>query len=395
MKKILLYSFIGLALLGSSCSESFLDQEPPLELSEARIYTDATRIEGTCLGLYTTLKSGLFMGEKSYIVFDNRGNDIININNDLVTLADTYYMNVGTTYAENSDFWYYAYLTINRANVFMEKMNQYGAQKLLGDAVYNQYMAEAKFIRGLCYYYLCQLYAKPYVVDANAIAVPLRLEAITTNGKSKCPSSTISTIYNTILKDLDAATINALPHEVNTYDAATRTSQAAAQMLKMRVYMAMQNWDEAIKCGEAVKGYSLTANVAASFSTPYFSTETIFALPMSTNSYPNTQQSFYEFYADGTICVIDKENGVMGKAPYCISDDARIKNFTTIDKKGNTVLAKYQNSKRLDWVHIFRYAETKLDLAECYYHKSRISDAQTALNDSACPVQTRCSCALC
>ena len=108
-------------LFNTSCDESFLDKEPTLDLSEDKIYTDATRLNATLEGIYYTLKRGEFMGGKSYIAFDNRGNDIKNTESNAVLLTETYSMSVGITDAENSNFWYYAYLTINRANIFIDR----------------------------------------------------------------------------------------------------------------------------------------------------------------------------------------------------------------------------------------------------------------------------------
>lgn len=40
------------------------------------------------------------MGGKTYLVFDNRGEDIVNSDPNLITLANTYKFNVGKTDAE-------------------------------------------------------------------------------------------------------------------------------------------------------------------------------------------------------------------------------------------------------------------------------------------------------
>lgn len=55
-------------------------------------------------------------------MFDNRGDDVINISNNLVTLFNTYNMNVGITDAENADTWTYAYLAINKVNTFLQSL---------------------------------------------------------------------------------------------------------------------------------------------------------------------------------------------------------------------------------------------------------------------------------
>lgn len=58
------------------------------------------------------------MGGKTYLVFDNRGEDIVNSDPNLITLANTYKFNVGKTDAENTVTWSMAYAAINRVNIF-------------------------------------------------------------------------------------------------------------------------------------------------------------------------------------------------------------------------------------------------------------------------------------
>lgn len=376
MKKIFIYSILFSSLLFSGCNEDFVEKEPPLYVTEAAAFSTPERTEATLLGLYGTFKSGPFMGGKTYVAFDNRGDDIKNIDPNLVTLYDTYMMNVGTGYAENENAWYYAYLTINRCNVFMESLVTYNSIEIVGEKLYNQYIAEGKFIRSLCYYYLCQLYSQPYVLNKDAKAVPLRLTGIKESGHSDCPRSTIGDIYNQILTDLSSDIINALPSGGNTYDAVTRASSSAAYMLKMRIYMAMENWDEAIKAGEAISGYELD-DVTKLFTAPYFTKESIFSMPFAETNTPNTQLGAVEYY-NKDICVIDYETGIMSEAAYSLESDKRIKAYTS----GN-YLTKFNETTKLQWLPIFRYAETKLNLAECYVkaNQAQMTKAQNCLND--------------
>jgi len=315
MKKIILFSTLCASLFLGSCSSSFLDQEPPLYVNENDIFTSPTRIEATLNGLYAAIKNTgtkSLMGGKSYLVFDNRGDDVINISNNLVTLFNTYNMNVGITDAENADTWTYAYLGINKVNTFLQS---------------------------------------------------LTAEAGTEN--NNMPRSTVKQIYEHILSDLE--NISALDTEVNTYTGVTHATQAAANMLKMRVYMAMNEWDKAIAAGELVTGYSLPEDVTLIYKAPYFSQESIFSLPMADTNIPNTQQSLAEYYYDGKIMLIDTKSGIMSKPDYSLATDKRIIAF----KGGKDLLMKFTDAKtKLQWVPIFRYAETLLDLAECYANKA-------------------------
>ncbi len=315
------------------------------------------------------------MGGKTYVAFDVRGNDIINITSNNVVLGNTYAMRVSAGDSETTYTWYYAYLTINRANLFIEALEEYNCEELLGSALYHQYVAEAKFIRALSYYYLCQLYSQPYSLDPTAKAVPLRLVANKGAGNNDCPRSTISEIYSHILTDVSEENIQALPATTDEGYSVTFASKAAALMLKMRVNMAMGNWSQAIEAGESITGYSLPDNVTGIFNAPYYNEESIFSLPMTILSRPNTQQSAVEYYMDGDICIIDYRNGVMSKTAYSLPEDKRVAAFAGPNDK----LLKFTDSDKIQWIPIFRYAETLLNLAECYARDSQTDLARNCL----------------
>lgn len=369
MKKILyIYVIFSGLLFFGSCSD-FLEEKPPLYLEDSEIYSSPQRIEYTLLGLYGTIKnfntnnsSKSLLGGKGYLVFDNRGDDLNNISNNLVTLFDTYNMRILPVSAENEDFWTASYLAINRVNIFLDGIE--GAKDILGNEKYAQFKAEALFIRAVCYYYLNNLYSMPYVLDKDAKSVPLRLKAETVNGNNNLAVSTVKQVYDQVLADLDDAVINDLSTGANSYNAVTRATKGAAHMLRMRVYMSMGEWEKAIVEAKAVTGYSLVSNVATIYKTPFVSTESIFSLPMATTNVPNTQQSLAEYYADGRILLVDLTNGIMSKANYSLPNDARIVNF--LSKKDKKLLKYVDLTNKLEWVPIFRYAETLLALAESY-----------------------------
>lgn len=348
------------ALLSAGCSSSFLDQDPPLYIEEGDIYSSAQRMEATLLGLYGSLKNTQtesFLGGITYLAFDQRGEDIINVSGNLAYLHEAYMMNVSPVSAENSTTWSNAYATINKVNIFLEGIE--GGKEVLAGK-YEQFKAEALFIRALSYYYLNSLYAQPYALNPDGKAVPLRLTAEQGGEGNAMPRATVKEVYNQVLADLNG--LQALPDGSLTEAGTTRATKGAAHMLKMRVYMAMGQWQEAANEGKAVKGYELVNDVTALFKMPYYTTETIFSLPMATNNAPNTQQGLAEFYTDPKILKIDLTNGIMGEANYSLADDRRMA-FKTKEE----TLAKFTDVRtKLDWVPVFRYAETLLNLAECY-----------------------------
>lgn len=383
-KKSLIYAF-ACTLALSSCSSSFLDQEPPLNMGENDIFSSADRIESTVSGLYAALKNSsgsYFLGGKTYIAFDNMGEDIENVSQNLNTLYATYTFAINNVSEENTTTWTRAYLAINNANTFLENLE--GAKDVAGDK-YEQYKAEAKFVRALAYFYLNNLYGKPYSLDPNAKSVPLRLKAQKDASDNNLKRSTVKEVYDQILADV--SDVSALPDGEQSEEGTTRATKAAAYMLQMRVYMAEQNWAEAIAAGEKITGYSLASDFTSLFKTPYYTTETIFSLPMATNNTPNTQMDLAYYYQTPQVLYVDKTNGIMSDANYSSSKDARTSLVTEEigdDGKadGNFVLNKFTDKKtKLDWVPIFRYAETLLDLSECYANNGNESKAKELLKE--------------
>ena len=375
MKKLVFITIL-LSVLLYGCDNSFLEQDKPLVSTESIIYTNADKTEMALLGLYSSLKGSPnadYLGGKSYIIFDALGDDLIDLDPNGVTLYNTYIMQILPGTSENGLVWYYAYLAINRANVFMEAMETYNTAEIIGADLANQYIAEAKFARALSYYYLVQLYAQPYKLNKAAKAIPLRLTAIKEGGHSDLACSTNAKVLEAILSDLDDSVLAALPNDASIK---TRATKAAANMLKMRVLMLMENWQAAIRAGEAVLGYELVENVAAQFSTPFYTEESIFSFPQSSNDSPNTQRSPWEYYRTGAIFVIDKVNGVMSMPNYSLSKDKRVAAFDN-----NGTLLKFPSTDKLNWIPIFRFAETKLNLAECYAQSNRDGDARSALTE--------------
>ena len=339
-------------------------------MSEKDVFSTQGRIEAALLGVYTQIKNtstDSYLGGKSYVAIDAKGDDFDNIGSNLVTLSGTYNMQTGVNDDENIVNWQQAYLAINNANVFLVDLE--GAKEVAGDS-YGQFKAEALFLRSLSYYYLNMFYAKPYKFDSNAKAVPLRLTPSVDGSGNDLKRSTVKEVFDQILADLSDANIQQLGSSVGTSDGVTRATQAAAHALRMRVYMAMENWDAAIAEGNAITGYSLVSNVASLYSTP-ISTEAIFSLPMADNNRPNTQQTVWEYYYDGQIMVLDETGGIYSKAGYNNSADARISSFIA-PKKDKKICTKFTSKNT--WVPIFRLAEVKLNLAECYAQKGGASE---------------------
>jgi tetratricopeptide (TPR) repeat protein len=372
MKRITKYGLALFSLVLLFSCEEFLVKEPPLYLTEQEVFEDPERLDAEVVGLYQGLKSQYVLGGKILPAIDNIGDDLINISGNGYELMNTYNGNVGPGIQENYETWRYTYLAINRANVFLSNLETYKAAA--GDK-YEQYVAEAKFVRALAYYYLHQLYTMPYVLDPNAKSVPLRIEAEVTTQNNDLARSSSQQVLDQILSDLSASSALPARNGSNAVNLITRATQGAAETLKQRIYLIMGDWDKAIEAGNKVTGYALADDITSLFKTPYITSENIFTLPFDATNRGTGQYYNGYFYINGKSVILDATSGFITIDGYNNPKDDRVGKFTAAVANKGIVYTKYTSSTYVDWLHIFRYAEVLLNLSEAYANKGQAAEA--------------------
>lgn len=353
----------------TSCSDDFLDKNPKLSVTEYDIYSSEELIDAAMRGVYSRFKSGSFGGGNIAIIFDNRGDDLVNTGNNTYAHSDTYNMTVGQNSQMNPGFFQAGYLAINAANTLKENLEQ--RDKLpISEAKRQQYIASSLFIRDISWYYLAQVYSQPYAYDPNAKALPIHTEAVAGPGHNEAPLWTIGQIYDQIINDLSSSVIAALPnHNGSSFDP-TIPTQPAAHMLLQRIYMAKQQWQEAIREGEQVTGFTLSSSVRDMFDAPYHTAENIYSLPFTNTERGGSNPASYISSGVGYIDTLNCRTGIITLPAYHLSTDSRTQ-FIKVDPSTGreTWYEKYDEYLvPLEWIHIFRYAETLLNLAESYYN---------------------------
>ncbi len=365
-------------LVGFTGCEDFLNTVPELYLVDEDIYSTPERIDGAVLGVYAKLKER-FIGSKAYCCVENIGDDMINVSGNGIEALYSYYMTVGLSTQDNYQTWEAAYAAINSANTVLAGVE--ANAEVLGDKV-PAVMAELKFCRALSYYYLNMLYANPYVLEPDGQSVPLRLIAENSLEGNNLAPSTTKEVFNQILED--TKDYDLLPNAPATEAGITRASRAAALMLRMRVYMAMEDWDNAIAAGNAITGYKLSSSVAEPFASSPSCMESIFSFAMAeTNNGGGGQVSTSYFYCSGNSLVMDRMSGIQSALypNYSLGADDRYTLLTGIGSNDQVISKKFVDGETyLDWVPIFRYAETLLNLSESYAMKGMEAEAISALS---------------
>lgn len=170
------------------------------------------------------------------------------------------------------DIWMNGYDAINQANIVLENLDVFTDtdEKTAKEG-------EAKFLRGMVYFDLGRLFAKPYIpaTSNDQLGVPIMLTAVTDPEHIEYPPrNTLDEVYDQVILDLTDAYAQ-LPETNGFY--ATKYSAAA---LLARVYLTMGIYDKARDMANDViqnSGAMLTSTFGGAFNNDSNSTEDIFA----------------------------------------------------------------------------------------------------------------------
>lgn len=382
MKKIIiLLVFIFAMLITGSCSKDKLDPVPKTYLPDYSAFDTKDRIVAQVNGLYDFMKSGQYRGGRYLIYNDIRAENFNNLLSNGVTGYQTWQNLVTESTNEVAGLWTQVYATVNAINIFIEGLDASRLDPVkaanITEAQYNQYKGEALALRGLCYFDLLQLYAKPYNMGAGAnLGLPLRLIAYKTPADNDLARSTVTQVYTQVLADLNAAeTMVALTNGTAILNT-TRIHRNTVIALKTRVYLHMNNFTavaaEANKIVSASAPFiaatgvanALQANIATVFTSPWTTTESIFSMPMVATDAPGTQNGlgyYYSRVANSSPDYSLTTTGIIGNAGFTAGDARR--SLLTINS-GKTYLNKFNVDLFIDYVPVIRYSEVLLNLAE-------------------------------
>jgi len=353
---------IAIATVSTACTD-IIEKEPILDTSVSSIFSSKSAIETYLEGVYKRL--GEVMPNYVY-QSDMRGDDF----DDPVQNGGLSANDMNLSVSDTSAPWNGFYQAIGEANDFIGNLD---AVKEIAGKDYDRYKSEAKFVRALSYYYLVVLYARTYHLNPKANAIPLRTETPESSTNNLAPSS-IEKIHDQILSDLSDENIANLSTERNSVKGVTHATQAAAHALRQRIYMEEWNWDKAIEEGLAIKGYAL-GSLTAIFAAPYYTEESIFSFPYSVNNPNGIAKNEYQ----GSWAVLeDFYSGIYSIPEYAVETDIR-KAQLTHHPTARLATRKYSDlSGGGDWIPVFRYAETLLNLSEAYFNRGNEGDEEIA-----------------
>lgn len=216
---------IGLVALLTSCS-NYLDVKPLESISDTQTIYDKTSSETAIRGVYSALASANYYGTTfqsiGYLSGDN-----IQWTGSQSQVQEFINKKVNAENSTISGAWTAIYVTINRANNVLAKVPTV-TDPLLTEALKNQIIGEAYFIRALAYFDLARTWGGVPIVT-KPTASPTENRGI---GRS-----TQAETYAQVLKDLETAE-TLLPATTDRYRATRKTVWA----LRARYHLYQKEW---------------------------------------------------------------------------------------------------------------------------------------------------------
>lgn len=215
----------------AGCSSKNLELTNPNKITTETFWKNEADVQSAFAATYALFKNvdGGYWGVRGVELSNGRGDDFF-IRNDVSYLYQlSTFTNTPDNAAANNVF-NISYRAIFRANQILENIDKVGD---LDDTKKKQYIAEAKFLRGLNY----------YILAVNFGAVPLKTTVPVSTTDYFIPVSTESEIWAQVIKDFTEAAAD-LPLSYSTADLGRATKGSALGFLG-KSYVYLKDWPNA------------------------------------------------------------------------------------------------------------------------------------------------------
>ncbi|WP_224491482.1 RagB/SusD family nutrient uptake outer membrane protein [Robertkochia flava] len=358
MKKIYSIGFMFLFLLGvTSCAEDFIETEPENSIGgiENQL-TDLNSAQDALIGMYNDLQDNdIYDGTMVY--FAGMWTDEMRHTGSFPTFAQMSGNDPNTENVTLNNMWNGVYNTIFAANNLVDNLVDIegGSQEDI-DVLRGQ----AYGVRALMYFNLVRFFG-PVPLELVPRADVTELDAA-----SSLPRASESEVYTQILNDLGQA-IALLEGKQDVR--ANRWSTGASYALRAQVHLQMDNLTAAQADLETLLGfgYALESDYSTLFGNPLQGStlspnETIFGIEFS--SVDGGNLAF--FYSDQQFGGRDELRPRNELINAFEAGDARVSGFR-LNSSGQINVGKYtQAGNGDDDIHVIRYADVLLMLAEVY-----------------------------
>lgn len=402
MKKYSKIFLIGLILTMSmtSCLEKLPDDAIP-ENEAINTVSDANQ---AVIGIYSKFKSSALYSGYLTLLPDLQSDLVYAVEGYTNTYGDTWRWEIKATNSEVEAVYGELYSVIGRCNFLLENLDK------VEDNTYDEddlnklvlYKGEAHFARALAYSELIKMYCKAY--DPATAKSELGVVLVTSySNAGKLTRASLKDSYQLVLDDLKVAEECLALDEKDTQTLYNSTyfTIGAVNALYARVYLYMQDWNNAVKYSTNVieSGKYLLSSATTMYTSAYSyynymwnydsSTEIIWKVAFETTSYGGALGRIFLNY-DYKTYKPDYIPATWVLKSYSGTDlryDSFFKNVTTGYTHGLTcpVLVKYlgnqnflaQNILHVNMPKVFRMSEQYLIRAEAYCQLGNYSKAGT------------------
>lgn len=386
---LLLMKILIACVVFSACKKYTQVNAPITSVNSANVFTNDLTAASALTGIYGNISAGNISLSNSITnlsLYASLSADELSLYNLNDVRYYPFYSNNLTPLITSGNNWTLFYQTIYYADSAIEGLNK---SQNLTNAVKQQLLGEAKFIRAFCYFYLINLYGD--------VPLPLTLDY---NVNSLLPRVSKSKIYQQILLDLHEAqsllSSNYLQSDALTAYASISTAQRvrptkwAATALLSRAYLYTGNWAGADSAATVVINNSAFFTLTPLANTfKMNSAETIWSLqPVGTGTASNT--------GDGGVFILPTSGPNSTPNDVYLSSDL-INSFETGDQRKTNWVAsitvgsktyyypfKYKvglvNTATSEYIMVLRLAEQYLIRSEARAHLNNISGSQADIN---------------
>lgn len=374
----------AIILLAMSGCNSWMDIYPENQQSSDQYWKSKEEVYSVLMGAYTNLRNSY----QTYIQWGELRGDGIDL---ISTSGDAYKMkNLDINISNSICKWSDLYVTIARANAVIK----YSPTVIEKDITFtegmsNSYIAEAIFIRSLCYFYLVRtfdrvpLVLEPYVDDSQGFNVQV---------------SPRNVILNQIISDLNEYAEKCKPGYEVDWQNKGRATRWAFYALLADVYLWQGNYDQAVKtCNKVIQSGRYSLVPQEEWYTLYYpgnSVESIFEMQWS-GELSQTNDLFKLFFNDkenatykvsgATRDLFEDESvrevDVRGKSGSYLTDatyDSKIWKYAGTGIYGLDGAQRTSSERDANWI-VYRYADIYLIKAEALVMKGQ-ENYQEAFN---------------
>lgn len=371
MKTLKMVPAMLLAVGLGACDADVLDVRPVDRIDAEIAITDVASAEAALTGAYSALQDDDLYGG-GYVMFGDLMADNAEHEGTFDTFDEADRIQVVAANGQINATWDALYSGINRANVLIRRVPELEADQPGEREALDAVLAEAHALRALHYHNLVRAWG-----DVPVVLVP----PATVDEAGQVSRTPVAQVYDRILDDLDEAEDYFAAAGMDNSDR-TFATPGFVDALRSRVHLYLEDWTAAEAAARdviATGDYALAADYGALFDASDTETpEDIFRVVFTSSDF----NDFGFYYQYGGRFEIGATADIFNAYPT--GDERPAVIFGASNAPGEREVIKYPTTQGTEDVHVIRFAEVLLNLAEALARQggdANLDEATAFLND--------------